>query len=193
MLRLSAAWLWSFGVHFLLVLAITGYFLSGRLQKTEEIPIELQLSDVHVHHPEEVRHKGPPDLGAPVARSETGVGTGEHPAAIPEDLPSNDLSGMNAGQRNEYLSRLIRLISSKKSYPRASILNEEQGVVQVRVTLGPGGKVMGVERVSSSGFARLDEAAVETLRAFESLPLPPGYPEGVRLLIPIRFEINPGH
>jgi TonB family protein len=196
MSRLPRPWLLSFGVHFVLVLAIIGYFFRSRPHREKGIPIELQLSDVHVHHLDEGRRRILPDRmppNSPLPIPGSAAGLAEAPVPKVETLQTSDLSGMGAGERNEYLSRLIRLISARKSYPRVSILNEEQGVVQIRVTLGSEGKIVGVEQVASSGFARLDQAAFETLRSFDSLPLPPGYPQGVRLLIPIRFEINPGH
>jgi TonB family protein len=186
MLRALRPYLLSLGVHFLLVLGITAYFLKGGIRKSVEIPIELQLSDVHVHHEDEARARnagrGVPQQDAP-----------EAPASMSDAVAPGDLSDLNSGARNQYLGTLLRLISSKKNYPRASILNEEEGVVQIRVILGVGGRVLEVERVTSSGFDRLDEAAVATLRAFDVLPLPPGHAAGVKLLIPIRFEINPEH
>lgn len=196
MFRLPRPLLWSFGVHFVLGLGIMGYFLKGGFREPEEIPFELQLSDVHVHHLDSVRNRSPvPEVSrpagidpAPSSSEPSADSLGRADAATP-----GDLSDMSGGARNQYLGTLIRLISSRKSYPRASILNEEEGVVQVRVVLGTGGKVMSVERVVSSGFDRLDDAAIETLRSFQDLPLPPGHPSGVRLLIPIRFEINPEH
>jgi len=197
MFRLPRALMISFIDHFLLVLGIMGYFFSGGGRFKEEIPFELQMSDVHVHHLDSRTRRGfrNSEQGVPRQLPESDPSLSPLSPATPnegESLPA-DLSDMERGARNAYFSMLMGLISAKKSYPRSSILNEEEGVTLIRVLLGPGGKVLKVEQVSSSGFARLDEAALETLRAFDTLPLPPGWSGGVRLLIPIRFEINPQH
>jgi periplasmic protein TonB len=45
-------------------------------------------------------------------------------------------------------------------YPRASLMNEETGTVQVTVTVGADGKVTEVKVAKSSGFRGLDQGTV---------------------------------
>lgn len=47
----------------------------------------------------------------------------------------------------------------KPAYPRASLRNEETGVVTIRITVAPTGHVLGTSVAASSGFRDLDKAA----------------------------------
>lgn len=167
-----------------------------------EPPIEVRLEDVHIHHSATVKPterdpvpapvKLAPDRSAPssVPLAEEKETQGKADAAATPDTVWNRMTG---DQRSAYLSQLMRIIASQKSYPRAAILNEQQGVVKLRVTLGDEGGVTACEVVESSGHEILDQAAVATLRKIGKFPLPTPDARGVVLVIPIRYEINPSH
>lgn len=79
-------------------------------------------------------------------------------------------------------------------YPPASERQEEEGVVLVRVRVGPDGRVLAAELKASSGHRRLDEAAVlHARRAWRFLP---ATRDGVAVEswreIPVRFELKNG-
>jgi protein TonB len=77
------------------------------------------------------------------------------------------------------------------SYPVLSRRAGEQGRVVLRVLVNPGGRADEVQIRASSGFARLDEAARDTVRRWRFVPAKRGdqpVPEWV--LIPISFRLE---
>ena len=76
-------------------------------------------------------------------------------------------------------------------YPVMSRRNHEQGRVMLRVSVSPAGTVDAIEIHSSSGFPRLDEAALAVVRRWRFQPARSGN-EAVagKALVPINFELN---
>lgn len=91
----------------------------------------------------------PPAIEAPVLPAEV---ADELPEEVPEVDPA-DLDG------NE-LHPPQRIEGKDPDYPRLSSRLKEQGDVVLRLTLDEQGRVRGVELVESSGYSRLDEAAM---------------------------------
>ena len=83
-------------------------------------------------------------------------------------------------------------INRHKRYPSAARSQDMQGVVQVRVLIDRGGRLMSSEIAGSSGSALLDEEALDILKRASPLPpLPVGVQgETLNLNIPIRFRIK---
>jgi protein TonB len=54
-------------------------------------------------------------------------------------------------------------LCSKPVYPKASLRNEETGVVTLRFTIGPNGRLLKQEITRSTGFRDLDRAAQNAL------------------------------
>lgn len=184
-------------VHIVLFAVLALVFSNDGDSKRDPI-VEVQLSDLHVHRaesphsfaaPKPKPKKEQPKIQQPLSdkRSEAS----EKPETT-EDKGSDHPAweGLSSGQRNEYLASIIRLISEHRYYPRASILNEEEGTVQLRVELDTEGGILACTVVKGSGFTRLDEAAVKSVREVGKLPLPAPHTSGVVLFIPIRFEIK---
>jgi protein TonB len=48
-------------------------------------------------------------------------------------------------------------------YPKASLINEEKGIVTMSLRIGPDGKVLEAKLAKSSGFKNLDKAAVASI------------------------------
>ena len=63
----------------------------------------------------------------------------------------------------------------KAEYPKASLLNEEQGAVTMAFLVSAGGDVMESKVEKSSGFKNLDKAA---LKALSSCKFKPGTKDG---------------
>jgi protein TonB len=126
---------------------------------------------------------------------QTPIKTG-HSASIPVIAPkpsgaSISHSGRQAELGAEYLNGLIRLISSHRSYPRASVLLEEQGMVRVKMILDHSGTLVKSVLVASSGFSRLDQAALETLRKIGRFPVPDRFQGELSVLVPIEYRLTP--
>jgi protein TonB len=77
-------------------------------------------------------------------------------------------------------------------YPPSSIRMEEQGSVGVRVCIGPGGKLTEAPLVArTSGYARLDEAALKLARAGHYIAGSiDGVPNIECMQLPVRFHMR---
>jgi protein TonB len=76
-------------------------------------------------------------------------------------------------------------------YPALSRRIREQGRVVLRVLVSPGGSAQDVEIRSSSGHARLDESARDTVRRWRFVPAKRGdEPVPAWVLIPISFSLE---
>ena len=112
------------------------------------------------------------------------------PASVPSPVKNESRSrSSGVGLDGAYLRRLASLIESEKRYPGESLRNSEEGLVKLKVRISPRGEILGVLLQGSSGFKRLDRAALDALNAIKRLPAPPGATGDLSLLVPIRFEI----
>jgi len=76
-------------------------------------------------------------------------------------------------------------------YPDASTRFQEQGVVVVLATIGINGRVTHVEIKSSSGYARLDQAALKSVRDWMFEPARRGDQAITQVItVPVRFELR---
>jgi len=98
-------------------------------------------------------------------------------AANPKvDLPSSDA---------EYLH------NPKPEYPRQSKQRGEQGKVLVNVYIGTDGIAQKAEIKTSSGYERLDQAALATVKAWRYVPgKRGGMPEAMWFSVPINFVLE---
>ncbi len=75
----------------------------------------------------------------------------------------------------------------KIEYPKASLLNEEQGVVTLSFLVGVDGAVVDSKVVKSSGFKNLDKAAVKAISACK---FKPGTKDGAPAQSWVKFDYN---
>ena len=99
------------------------------------------------------------------------------PAPTPKlELPSSDA---------EYLR------NPKAEYPRISRQRNEQGKVVVSVLIGTDGTAQKAEIKLSSGFERLDQAALATVKSWRYVPgKRGGVPEAMWFIVPINFVLE---
>ena len=77
------------------------------------------------------------------------------------------------------------------AYPRMSRRMGEQGTVLVRVFISADGRAEKADIRSSSGYPRLDEAALETVQRWRYVPgQRAGLPEAMWFIVPIRFVLD---
>ena len=92
------------------------------------------------------------------------------------ELPSSDAAYLN---------------NPRPSYPALSRRLGEQGKVVVRVLIGVDGKAQQAEIRTSSGYDRLDQAALATVRSWRYLPgTRGGVPEAMWFNVPINFVLE---
>ena len=108
--------------------------------------------------------------------------------SVPAELAAAELAG--ARGLGERAARPAHC--PKPAYPRASLRRGEEGTVRCRLHVGASGAVLRVELVGSSGFARLDRAALEALAEWTFEPaLALGAPRASAFLHDVEFVIEP--
>jgi protein TonB len=121
---------------------------------------------------------GDASAAAPTAAQATGAPVRQAgPVAAPAlVLPSADADYLN---------------NPPPAYPRQSKRMGEQGTVVLRVLIGLQGTAEKAEVRSSSGFARLDQAALETVQRWRYAPgRRNGSPEAMWFNVPVRFILE---
>ena len=109
-----------------------------------------------------------PALAAPPTQS-----SGPAPQDFPTSpAPVTPAAAASSGQSNGLPQARIRASAQcvAPSYPRRSIMNNEQGVSQIELLIGADGRVRESRVAQSSGFFRLDQAALQALSACEFEP-----------------------
>lgn len=119
---------------------------------------------------------GVPQPAATAAHAVGVAGGGAIAAAAQVDLPSSDA---------DYLH------NPKPEYPRLSRQRNEQGKVVVNVLIGIDGTAQKAEIKLSSGFERLDQAALATVKAWRYVPgKRGGMAEAMWFAVPISFVMD---
>ena len=109
------------------------------------------------------------------------VATPAAPVAAPAPQPKVDLPSSDA----EYLH------NPRPEYPRLSRQRAEQGKVVINVFIGTDGTAQKAEIKNSSGFERLDQAALATAKAWRYVPgKRGGVPEAMWFSVPINFVLE---
>ena len=107
----------------------------------------------------------PPQVSQPSLASGSQVAQATAHAAAPPVTPT---SSQSSGLPQARIRASAQCIAP--SYPRRSILNHEQGVSQLELLIGEDGSVRESRIAESSGFSRLDQAALRALSACEFEP-----------------------
>lgn len=108
-------------------------------------------------------------------------------AAAPQQTASAEPS---SSQVNRWESSVLRHLGQRRKYPADARSRGEEGRVIVRFTIDAAGNVQSASIAGSSGFATLDQAALDLVYASSPVPRPPeGLPRS-RLTIgmPIDYE-----
>ncbi|TAK08863.1 MAG: energy transducer TonB, partial [Rhizorhabdus sp.] len=89
-------------------------------------------------------------------------------------------------------SDLERMIEGRPPrYPLESRRRKEQGTVLLRLLIGTDGRVAQISIAQSSGFERLDQAALQAARSWRWQPMiRDGQPVEVRGVMPIPFVLQ---
>jgi protein TonB len=113
--------------------------------------------------------------------------TVSQPAVPSTSQPSSDASSTPATL--EFRNALLRHIARFQRYPRAAELKRLQGTVRAVFSVSRDGKLLGAWVKTSSGEAVLDQAAIETLRRAQPLPvIPSALPDPIKIELALGFD-----
>ncbi|WP_213737823.1 energy transducer TonB [Bradyrhizobium sp. dw_411] len=113
--------------------------------------------------------------------------TVSEPAVPSASQPSSDASSTPATL--EFRNALLRHIARFQRYPRAAELKRLQGTVRAVFSVSRDGKLLGAWVKTSSGEAVLDQAAIETLRRAQPLPvIPSALPDPIKIELALGFD-----
>jgi len=84
-------------------------------------------------------------------------------SAAPAQPPPGPTRYSPSFARVSETAEMLWELCPKPDYPRASVRNEEQGVVTLSFTVAPSGRLLAAKVVRSSGFPGLDNAAYGAL------------------------------
>lgn len=90
--------------------------------------------------------------------------------------------------RDSWEGRVMARLERFRRYPIAARARRQQGIAQLRVSVARDGSLLGLSLQHSSGFALLDQAALDTFRRAAPLPkVPDDRPVPVELSYPVEF------
>ncbi|TXI58704.1 MAG: energy transducer TonB [Limnohabitans sp.] len=137
-------------------------------------------------HPSPVVTQAVPSEAAPVVPAAASAAT-TAPAAAANQRPNTTPSPVVSlpSSDADYLN------NPAPAYPRMSRRQGEQGTVVLRVFINTEGRADKAEIRTSSGYSRLDEAALETVKRWRYVPgKRAGVPEAMWFNVPIRFVLD---
>ncbi len=134
----------------------------------------------------EAAPQAPIEVAAPAAPDPLPVPAASASSAPPSEAPPAPPVIVLPSSSAAYLN------NPPPAYPPVSVRLNEQGTVHLRAYIGTDGKASRVTVVRSSGFPRLDQAAVETVHRWRFVPgTRNGLPEPMWAEMPIAFRLSP--
>ncbi len=109
-------------------------------------------------------------------------------AALPGRSESAASAAPDPGAVSDYYRRLETHLARFHRYPETGLSPQPSGMVRVALIVRRDGHVMDAWIETSSGVVMLDEAALQTLRRAEPLPvLPASLPGAIDLIVPLKY------
>ncbi|HLL28322.1 MAG TPA: energy transducer TonB [Xanthobacteraceae bacterium] len=169
---------------------------------------EMTQAQEKLKQPDQVREALPaaPDIATTVAppkkpdvdeaRSAPATTTAPHLEAPPGPaLRAPAIGASNARPdlaESSWQGLLVAHLQKFKRYPKTAAANREEGVASVSFTINRSGRVLARSILKSSGFADLDQEALDMIQRAEPFPVfPPSMQAETRdFVLPIRFHLN---
>jgi protein TonB len=95
------------------------------------------------------------------------------------------------GNRGPNTTALEIISRPAPRYPADAIRQRHQGTVMLLLTIGPDGRPRQVTVDQSSGYAELDQAAIESARQWRFRAVKSGGGTATHARIPVHFHLDP--
>ncbi|MCB1214965.1 MAG: energy transducer TonB [Deltaproteobacteria bacterium] len=191
-------------LHLLLI-----FFLSRQPKVIEvslnlsELKTEIALLQLQEEKFKESRVEEEQAVEAPVLQKQSPIKKNKQQSTAPKQKASlkssvvaeKNTAPMSAELSEEaikkYLNKVIIKLERNKYYPRLAQENEEEGVLNLEITLDRSGNVKSYRFIKTTNYQRLNQAAEKTLKKAGSFgPLPASYAgDTLNLQVPIRFRL----
>lgn len=185
-------------IHLVIVaIAVLGFAHSDKLEELAK-PLAVSLLEAPRSQPERLQPVLPPNVKAPPQKQPMPVATevATIPLAAPTGAPAAPVAVSapavpQDGAITEAKFDADYLSNPKPPYPTASRRLGETGTVYLRVHVSADGHAVHVEVKKSSGFARLDQSAQETVARWKFVPAKKGNnPVTSWVVVPIVFSLT---
>lgn len=134
----------------------------------------------------------PTSQGAEVSASGAAGPSSAASATTSGDAAPTQASAPDPGAVSDYYQRLESHLARFHRYPDAIAAPRPSGLVRVALIVRRDGRLMDAWIETSSGVVQLDEAALNTLRQAEPLPvLPATLPGAIDLIVPLKYASSP--
>jgi TonB family protein len=90
----------------------------------------------------------------------------------------------------DWTRHIVALFASNRQYPTDSHRAREEGVAMVTFQVAADGHVSAIRLSRTSGYPRLDQAAVDLVRRSSPLPPPPASVQTTPVTLPVRFSLR---
>mgnify|MGYP001430076181 CR=1 FL=1 len=109
----------------------------------------------------------------------------------PKSLAAPVAASLSSDARQSWEARLLAHLEQYRRFPARARAARQQGTVHIRFRINRVGSVITATVVRSSGFATLDQAALDTLKRALPLPaIPKDRPDEIELTIPVEFYLS---
>lgn len=106
----------------------------------------------------------------------------------PKSIAAPATARLSSDVSQSWEARLLTHLEQYRRFPARARAARQQGTVHVRFRMNRAGSVLSMSVLRSSGFATLDQAALDTLKRAQPLPaIPEDRPDEIELTIPIEF------
>lgn len=111
------------------------------------------------------------------------------PTTSADMSPSAVSTALQDAAVTQFRNTLLRHIASYQRYPKAGQRDRLQGTVDTVFSIGRDGRLLGVWIKTSSGAAALDQAAIDTIRRAQPLPvIPAALPDPLKIEVALGFD-----
>ncbi|WBO23890.1 energy transducer TonB family protein [Sphingomonas abietis] len=111
--------------------------------------------------------------------------------AAPKTAAAPPAPQVSSNTPDTWEGRVLARLQKYQRYPGEAKSARQQGVAYIRFRMSRDGHVLSSSLVRSSGFADLDQAALDTLRRADPLPkIPADRPDEIELSVPVEFYLR---